>query len=56
VLINAQLAHSDLAGAEQTYLQASARASAGDAAGLKWLRQRIDRARAASTPEPAPTP
>lgn len=49
VLINAQLATDDLAGAEITYTQALARidpANPQDASGMRWLRGQIDAAKA----------
>lgn len=47
VLVQAQLATGDIAGAERTYRDAEARVGEGDAqgqAGLRWLRGRIDAA------------
>jgi len=56
VLIKAQIALGDLPAAEETFRQAQARArpyNAGDAAGLRWLRERIDSARAQVAPDAA---
>ena len=55
VLVRAQLNTGDIDGAERTWREASARASPGnteDAAGLAWLRRRIDAAEAARASAP----
>ncbi|HTL15184.1 MAG TPA: hypothetical protein VL251_08850, partial [Thermomonas sp.] len=45
LLVQAQLAAGDLAGAERTWRQATRRARPGDEAGLRWLQKQIEAAR-----------
>jgi len=59
LLVQAQIAAGELAGAEQTYREAAARVSPTnpqDVAGLRWLRRQIDSARNAAPRDKNSTP
>ena len=50
-LIRSQLASNDFTGAERTWQEAAARATPEDQAGLRWLQQQIEQARAKAQSE-----
>lgn len=59
LLVKAQIAAGDLAGAEQTYREAAARVNPtnpSDVAGLRWLRRQVDSARKAGLRDKKSTP